>query len=44
MFQTGAVEFLVKNNFDFNKLFSQGINFGRFSEIKEIQKQCENKI
>jgi hypothetical protein len=44
LFQAGAVSFLVRNNFDFNKLFAQGINFGRFSEEQKLRDLCVQKV
>ena len=40
MFQSGAVSFLIQNNFDFNKLFDKGINYGRFTDKDLIHKLC----
>lgn len=40
MFHTGSVSFLLQNNFDFNKLFENGINFGRYSEKEYLRSQC----
>ena len=44
MFQSGAVSFLVQNNFDFNKLFDKGINYGRYTVRDKIHELCKQKI
>ena len=44
MFQSGAVSFLIQNNFDFNKLFDKGISYSRFTDKERILKLCRQKI
>lgn len=43
MFHTGSVSFLIENNFNFNKLFEKGINFGRYSEEEHLRSLCRQK-
>ena len=42
--QNGAVDFLISNNFDFNKLFSKGINYGRYTDLDQIKELCRQKV
>jgi|APFre7841882793_1041355.scaffolds.fasta_scaffold208964_1 poly(A)-specific ribonuclease len=38
--QSGTVSFLIDHNFDFNKLFKDGINYGRYGETEKINRLC----
>ncbi len=42
--QSNAISFLAGNNFDFNKLFNQGISFARQSEEQDIYDQSIYKV
>lgn len=44
MFQSSAVSFLVKNNFDFNMLFDKGVPFSRITKKAELRSLCNQKI
>ena len=37
------MQFLIKNKFDFNKLFSEGVTYRRLSEKEEIKREKINK-
>ena len=36
--------FLLQNSFDFNKLFENGINYGRYTETEFLKSLCRQKI
>lgn len=42
--QSNSISFLAGNNFDFNKLFQQGISFARLSEASDVFEQCVFKV
>lgn len=44
VFQSGAVTFLLQNSFDFNKLFENGINYGRYTDQEFIKSRCHMKV
>ena len=44
MFQSSAVSFLVKNNFDFNMLFDKGVPFSRLTKKSDLNSLCTQKI
>lgn len=41
--QASSIDFLVKHNFDFNKLFSLGIPYLRDEEVEKLLKRLEEK-
>ena len=43
-FATSNINFLVQNNFDFNKLFREGLSYQRISDKKLILKQISIKM
>jgi hypothetical protein len=43
-FESSAIKFLRENNFDFNKLFSQAINYERLSDMPKIQKRVDQQF
>lgn len=43
-FQASAVEFLSKNNFDFNMLFGNAINYARKSDFESVYEKCVFKV
>jgi hypothetical protein len=44
MFDASAVKFLISNNFDFTKLFREGISYARLSEKDLVKSRIDKKI
>lgn len=44
MFASGSVSFLIGKNFDFNKLFANGINYARYTDEAFLRKLCRQKV
>ena len=43
-FKTSNIRFLMKHNFDFNKLFNQGVNYQRLSNIDIVRQKVEQRM
>lgn len=43
-FKTSNVRFLMKHNFDFNKLFNHGVNYQRLSNKELVRQKCEQRL
>ena len=43
-FDTSCIKFMLENNFDFNKLFKEGLNYTRLSEKEEVKSRIAKSV
>lgn len=43
-FDTSSLKFLMSNNFDFNKLFREGLNYQRLSDVDKLRERIAREF